>query len=257
MTRTRQLTSQAAKGEISLKKQVMMLTIAGMVGCASILGATSAQAAPIHVIKVDSVSSCPSIGNWNWLFWMKPIVPSMPQVEPDDNAQSGSDHTGNTGNLGNAGNSGNAGSVGNTGNTGSTGGTDSNSSETEDAVTVSVFAQKVTELVNQERATAGLSPVTLDTQLSEVAMLKAKDMVEQNYFSHQSPTYGSPFDMMRAHGITYQTAAENIAKGQKTAEEVMHAWMNSEGHRKNIMNSSFTKIGVAYYNGVWVQQFIG
>jgi len=122
---------------------------------------------------------------------------------------------------------------------------------------VSEYAVQVAELVNEERAKAGLAPLTLDAKLSEVAMLKAKDMYDNNYFDHQSPTYGSPFDMMRANGITYNTAGENIAKGQRTPEEVMNAWMNSEGHRKNILNSSFTKIGVAYYNGEWVQQFIG
>ncbi|MNP03408.1 Cysteine-rich secretory protein family protein [compost metagenome] len=90
-----------------------------------------------------------------------------------------------------------------------------------------------------------------------MAMAKAKDMYDNNYFDHQSPTYGSPFDMMKAFGISYSSAGENIAKGQKSAEEVMNQWMNSPGHRANILNSSFTEIGIALYNTEWVQEFIG
>ncbi|SPT92496.1 YkwD protein [Bacillus subtilis] len=84
-------------------------------------------------------------------------------------------------------------------------------------------------------------------------------MKDKNYFDHQSPTYGSPFDMMKSFGISYKTAGENIAKGQKTPEEVVKAWMNSEGHRKNILNPNFTHIGVGYVESgsIWTQQFIG
>jgi uncharacterized protein YkwD len=84
-------------------------------------------------------------------------------------------------------------------------------------------------------------------------------MVDKNYFSHTSPTYGSPFDMMKTFGITYHTAGENIAYGYPTPESVVNGWMNSEGHRKNILNSSFTEIGVGYVsNGnYWTQMFIG
>ncbi|MNH43142.1 Cysteine-rich secretory protein family protein [compost metagenome] len=78
-----------------------------------------------------------------------------------------------------------------------------------------------------------------------------------NYFSHTSPTYGSPFDMMRSFGVKYSYAGENIASGQRTPQEVMTAWMNSAGHRANILNGNFTKIGVGYVNGEWVQMFIG
>ena len=119
------------------------------------------------------------------------------------------------------------------------------------------FAVQVVNLVNQERAKAGLQPLKSDTALTSVAMIKAKDMYNNNYFDHNSPTLGSPFDLMRSQGIQYRTAGENIAKGQRTPEEVMNAWMNSDGHRKNILNASYTTIGVAYYNGVWVQEFIG
>jgi len=122
---------------------------------------------------------------------------------------------------------------------------------------VNEFEKKVFELVNQERAKAGLKALQLDTELSEVARAKSADMKNKGYFSHQSPTYGSPFDMMKQFGITYKTAGENIAKGQKTPEEVMKAWMNSDGHRKNIMSANFTHIGVGYVDGHWTQMFIG
>ena len=124
-------------------------------------------------------------------------------------------------------------------------------------VTQSQFAAEVVNLVNQERAKAGLQPLKTDFALAGMAMDKAKDMYNNNYFDHTSPTYGSPFDMMNQYGITYRSAGENIAKGQRSPEEVMNAWMNSPGHRQNILNSSFNLIGVAYYNGEWVQEFVG
>ncbi|MFC8688531.1 CAP domain-containing protein [Brevibacillus porteri] len=119
------------------------------------------------------------------------------------------------------------------------------------------FAKQVADLVNQERAKAGLKPVEMDAALSKVALAKAQDMSANNYFDHNSPTYGSPFDMMKQYGIQYSTAGENIAMGQQTPQEVMQQWMNSEGHRENIMNPAFTKIGVGFTNGYWVQEFIG
>ncbi|NRS15615.1 hypothetical protein HPY28_00125 [Brevibacillus sp. HB1.2] len=119
------------------------------------------------------------------------------------------------------------------------------------------FAKQVADLVNQERAKAGLKPVQMDAALSKVALAKAQDMSANNYFDHNSPTYGSPFDMMKQYGIQYSTAGENIAMGQQSPQEVMQQWMNSEGHRQNIMNPAFTKIGVGVTNGYWVQEFIG
>ncbi len=83
------------------------------------------------------------------------------------------------------------------------------------------------------------------------------DMFRSGYFDHTSPKYGSPFDMMDAYHITYLYAGENIAKGQRSAEEVVKDWMNSPGHRANILNPKYTLIGVGYYNGFWVQEFIG
>lgn len=119
------------------------------------------------------------------------------------------------------------------------------------------FPQQVFDLVNRERSQAGLAPLRMSDALSAMATDKAQDMVDNNYFDHQSPTYGSPFQMMDSYGIRYQTAGENIAKGQRTPTEVMNAWMNSEGHRANILNGSFTEIGIGYYNGGWVQVFTG
>ncbi|WP_163100871.1 CAP domain-containing protein [Peribacillus alkalitolerans] len=124
---------------------------------------------------------------------------------------------------------------------------------------VSAYEQKVVELTNAERAKAGLSALKLDTALSNVARKKSEDMKSKGYFSHTSPTYGSPFDMMKQFGISYTSAGENIAQGQQSPEEVVQAWMNSEGHRANIMNSSFTHIGVGHVAGgnYWTQMFIG
>jgi uncharacterized YkwD family protein len=122
--------------------------------------------------------------------------------------------------------------------------------------TTASFAGEVVTLVNLERTKAGLKPLASDSALSAMALNKAKDMYNKKYFDHTSPTYGSPFDMMKAYGIRYTYAGENIAKGQRTPQEVMTAWMNSAGHRQNILSPNFTKIGTAYYNGEWVQEFI-
>ncbi|HEY4552384.1 MAG TPA: CAP domain-containing protein, partial [Bacillaceae bacterium] len=105
----------------------------------------------------------------------------------------------------------------------------------------------------------GLAPLKVDLELSKVAREKSRDMSVNKYFDHNSPTYGSPFDMMKKFGITYRSAGENIAYGQRTPEEVVKAWMNSSGHRANILNSSFTHIGVGYVaeGNYWTQQFIG
>ena len=119
---------------------------------------------------------------------------------------------------------------------------------------------EVVRLVNVERSKAGLPALQIDQEVSKVARLKSEDMANKNYFNHTSPTYGSPFEMLKKFNITYKTAGENIAKGQKTAEAVVNAWMNSEGHRKNILSSSFTHIGVGYATKgstpYWTQMFI-
>ena len=122
-------------------------------------------------------------------------------------------------------------------------------------------AQQVLTLVNQERAKQGLPALTLSQQLTDIANEKAKDMLQKNYFSHTSPTYGSPFEMLQRFGVNYSSAGENIAAGQKSAEQVMTDWMNSSGHRANILNKDYKQLGVGYaeggsYGTYWVQLFI-
>ncbi|MGH0458665.1 CAP domain-containing protein [Bacillus paranthracis] len=128
----------------------------------------------------------------------------------------------------------------------------------EEAKSLSEFEQRVVELTNAERAKQGLPALKIDTELSKVARTKSEDMQKNNYFDHNSPTYGSPFDMMKKFGISYTSAGENIAQGQRTPEEVVQAWMNSAGHRANILNNGFTHIGVGYVESgnYWTQQFI-
>lgn len=127
---------------------------------------------------------------------------------------------------------------------------------------VKSIESQVIQLTNQQRAKHGLPALTADWELSRVARYKSVDMRDKNYFSHTSPTYGSPFTMMKNFGINYRTAAENIAAGQKTAQEVVNAWMNSPGHRANILKKDITHIGVGYASGgsyghYWTQMFIG
>lgn len=121
------------------------------------------------------------------------------------------------------------------------------------------YEQEVVRLVNEIRTQYGLKTLSEDWELSRVARYKSQDMRDKNYFSHTSPTYGSPFQMMKSFGISYRSAGENIAKGQRTPQEVVNAWMNSSGHRANILNSSYTKIGVGYVSdgNYWTQMFIG
>jgi|HigsolmetaAR203D_1030402.scaffolds.fasta_scaffold00173_34 uncharacterized YkwD family protein/spore coat assembly protein SafA len=126
---------------------------------------------------------------------------------------------------------------------------------------VKAIEAQVVELVNQKRAANGLKPLKLNWELARVARYKSADMRDRNYFSHNSPTYGSPFDMIKAFGISYSAAAENIAAGQATAQAVMNSWMNSPSHRSNILSANYTEIGVGYakggsYGHYWTQMFI-
>lgn len=134
--------------------------------------------------------------------------------------------------------------------------------ETTADIDASEQAKQVLNLVNQERAKQGLSALKLDAKLNHAAQKKAEDMRDKNYFDHQSPTYGSPFDLMRSEGISYSTAGENIAAGQQSAQAVMESWMNSSGHRANILNSKYKYLGVGFctggrYGTYWVQEFTG
>ncbi len=121
--------------------------------------------------------------------------------------------------------------------------------------------QQMVNLVNQERAKAGLKPLAVDMRLVKLARMKSQDMIDKKYFSHQSPTYGSPFDMMKREGITYRTAGENLA-GASTVTRAHELLMQSAGHRKNILNPAFTHIGIGVVKGgpygtMFTQMFIG
>ena len=121
------------------------------------------------------------------------------------------------------------------------------------------YESEVIRLVNQVRTENGLKALSPNWELSRVARYKPGDMARNGYFSHTSPTYGTPFQMIRAFGLSFRSAGENIAYGQRTPAAVVGAWMNSSGHRANILNSSYTHIGVGYHEAgnYWTQMFIG
>ena len=136
-----------------------------------------------------------------------------------------------------------------------------NTNQTENANGLTQDEQEVFDLINAQRATAGLAALKIDSEVQNVARVKAQDMVDNNYFSHTSPTYGSPFDMMKSFGIKYKAAGENIA-GNSSNSGAVNAWMNSEGHKANILsnNYNYTGIGVVSspkYGKIYVQMFIG
>ena len=142
-------------------------------------------------------------------------------------------------------------------NSGSSNSTGNNTTNSE----LTANEQEVFNLINAERASAGLSALKIDEELQNVARVKAKDMVDNNYFSHNSPTYGTPFNMIKNFGIKYKAAGENIA-GNSSNQGAVNAWMNSEGHRANILsnNYNYTGIGVvnsSKYGKIYVQMFIG
>lgn len=123
------------------------------------------------------------------------------------------------------------------------------------------FEDRFATLINRERQKNGLSPVQTDSKLSQVALYKSRDMRDAGYFSHRSPTYGSPDDMLKSFHISYSQAAENLAAGQMSFEEVVQEWLDSPVHRNNILNPSYTHMGVGYakggaYGTYWTQLFI-
>ncbi len=141
-------------------------------------------------------------------------------------------------------------------------GTDSSKPETDNnqpGATESSFAEQVVALVNAERAKAGLNPVTLDKNIEAAALIRARET--ETLFSHTRPNGSSFSSVLTENGISYRGAGENIAWGQASPEAVMNAWMNSSGHRANILNPNFTKIGVGYYQNAagrnyWTQLFV-
>ena len=121
--------------------------------------------------------------------------------------------------------------------------------------------KEVFNLINKQRTANGLSALKVDNEVQRVAKIKAQDMVNNNYFSHNSPTYGSPFEMLQSFKVSYKTAGENIA-GNSSNSGAVNAWMNSSGHKANILNNSFNYTGIGVvsspkYGKVYVQMFIG
>lgn len=143
---------------------------------------------------------------------------------------------------------------------GNTTGSNSNNSGTT-TTSLTSDEQEVFNLINQQRTNNGLAALKIDNEVQNVARIKAKDMVQNNYFSHTSPTYGSPFEMLNSFKISYKTAGENIA-GNSNNQSAVTAWMNSSGHKANILNSSFNYTGIgavtgSQYGKIYVQMFIG
>ena len=141
------------------------------------------------------------------------------------------------------------------------GNTNNNTGKTENSSTMNSDEKEVFNLINQQRANNGLAALKVDEEVQRVARIKAEDMVQNNYFSHTSPTYGSPFDMLKSFKISYKTAGENIA-GNSSNTGAVNAWMNSPGHKANILNSSFNYTGIGVvssskYGKIFVQIFIG
>ena len=121
--------------------------------------------------------------------------------------------------------------------------------------------KEVFDLINKQRTNNGLSALKEDAEVQKVARIKAQDMVSNNYFAHESPTYGTPFQMLKNFKISYKTAGENIAVNSSNSSAVT-AWMNSSGHKANILNSNFNYTGIGVvssnkYGKIYVQMFIG
>jgi|AGTN01.3.fsa_nt_gi uncharacterized protein, YkwD family len=130
-----------------------------------------------------------------------------------------------------------------------------------EAAPLKSFEDEVLRLVNVERAKVGAGALSYNWQAARVARIKSQDMINKNYFGHTSPTYGSPFKMMEDFGLKFSAAGENIAYGQKTPQEVMTAWMNSAGHKANILSKSYTQLGVGAAKTssgtlYWTQEFL-
>lgn len=137
----------------------------------------------------------------------------------------------------------------------------SNNTQTAQNSEINSDEQEVFKLVNQQRTNNGLQALKIDNEVQKVARIKAQDMVNNNYFSHNSPTYGSPFDMLNSFKVSYKTAGENIA-GNSSNSAAVTAWMNSPGHKANILNGNFNYTGIGVVNGskygkIYVQMFIG
>lgn len=143
----------------------------------------------------------------------------------------------------------------------SSSGTNSGTSTPSASSTLTADELETFNLINQQRINNGLSALKIDAEVQRVARIKAQDMVNNNYFDHNSPTYGTPFNMLKNFGISYNSAGENIA-GNSSNSAAVTAWMNSSGHRANILNGSYNYTGIGVvsspkYGKVYVQMFIG
>lgn len=123
-----------------------------------------------------------------------------------------------------------------------------NTNDAQLTASITAQEQQMVDLVNKERTSRGLKPLTVDMRLVKAARMKSMDMIKNNYFGHQSPVYGSPFDLLKSQGITYKTAGENIA-GNSSVTSAHTGLMNSSGHRANILNANYTKIGIGIIKG--------
>ena len=137
----------------------------------------------------------------------------------------------------------------------------SSGNETSNISKMTSDEKEVFDLINKQRTANGLSALKIDSQVQRVAKIKAQDMANNGYFSHNSPTYGTPFEMLQSFKVSYKTAGENIA-GNSTNNGAVNAWMNSSGHKANILNNNFTHTGIGVvssdkYGKVYVQMFIG
>ncbi|MFA9458396.1 CAP domain-containing protein [Halalkalibacter sp. AB-rgal2] len=121
------------------------------------------------------------------------------------------------------------------------------------------FERQVVALTNEERKKHGLADLEIDNKLMDAARMKSNDMQTNDYFAHESPTYGSPSEMKQHYGIDFRASGENIAHGYSSPEAVVNGWMNSEGHRQNILREEYTHIGVGYDGAghYWTQMFVG
>ena len=147
------------------------------------------------------------------------------------------------------------------GNSSSGSGSGSSGSSNSNTSTLTSDEKEVFDLINKQRAANGLAALKIDNEVQKVAKIKAQDMVSSGYFSHNSPTYGTPFEMLQSFKVSYKTAGENIA-GNSSNSGAVNAWMNSSGHKANILNSSFTHTGIGVvsspkYGKIYVQMFIG
>lgn len=149
-------------------------------------------------------------------------------------------------------------SSGTTGGSSSTGNSGTSGTQTS---SMNLDEKEVFDLINKQRTNNGLPALKNDSEVQRIARIKAQDMVDNNYFSHNSPTYGSPFDTLKSFKVSYKTAGENIAANSSNSSAVT-AWMNSSGHKANILNSSFNYTGIGVvssprYGKMYVQMFIG